>query len=380
MINVNLWTSAPKLPSLLRWAFLFLALALAGCSRDEIEVYQVAKEANRPDPHAGHDHAAGTTVNGGMPKLQWVLPPGWEESPPGEMRLASFKINGEGGKQADLGVFPLPGLAGGDLGNVNRWRDQVGLEPVTEEELGKITEPIPLAGQPAKLYDMAGENAASGEKTRILAAIQNRDGVAWFYKMIGDDDLVAKNRSAFVEFLKTLQFTSPTTELPPSHPPIDGMASGGPVAGSGAASGPRPEWQVPPGWQEVPGGSFLVAKFNLGEGDQQAAVNVSMSSGDGGGLAGNVNRWRQQLALEALPEAEIHKQVVSLEAAGGKAMLVDFGGKDGRSGKAARTVGAIVPQEGRTWFYKLMGSEAVVASQKDAFIKFVQTARYPNAS
>jgi hypothetical protein len=36
-----------------------------------------------------------------------------------------------------------------------------------------------------------------------------------------------------------------------------------------------------------------------------------------------------------------------------------------------------VLQANRTWFYKLMGNEQVVTEQKDAFMKFVQTAQYP---
>ena len=59
--------------------------------------------------------------------------------------------------------------------------------------------------------------------------------------------------------------------------------------------------------------------------------------------------------------------------------IVDFTGTDSKTGKPARLVGAIVPQNGQTWFYKLMGDEQIVAQQKDAFIKFIQSAKYPNA-
>ena len=38
---------------------------------------------------------------------------------------------------------------------------------------------------------------------------------------------------------------------------------------------------------------------------------------------------------------------------------------------------ASVPRDGQTWFYKMMGDDATVAREKDAFVKFVQTARYP---
>jgi hypothetical protein len=46
------------------------------------------------------------------------------------MRVASFRVTGKDGKQADVSVIPLPGLAGSDLDNVNRWRGQVGLPSV----------------------------------------------------------------------------------------------------------------------------------------------------------------------------------------------------------------------------------------------------------
>jgi len=52
-------------------------------------------------------------------------PEGWNEVPPGEMRVASFNVKKDG-KQADVSVIPLPGDAGGDAANVNRWRWTVG--------------------------------------------------------------------------------------------------------------------------------------------------------------------------------------------------------------------------------------------------------------
>ena len=219
------------------------------------------------------------------------------------MRVASFKVSGQGGKQADVSVIPLPGMAGSDEANVNRWRGQVGLPPVTPEELKKSAENVEAGGQPAQLYDIAGQNPASGESARILGVIQHRDDAVWFFKMTGDADLVEQQKPAFIAFLKSVKFipASAQTELPPSHPPIGDMGMGMSAA---AASGPishegQPNWQVPAGWQEVSGGQFLIAKFILtGDNGATAAVNVSTSTGDGGGLAANVNRWRGQLGLQ----------------------------------------------------------------------------------
>jgi len=108
-----------------------------------------------------------------------------------------------------------------------------------------------------------------------------------------------------------------------------------------------------------------------------AAVNVSASAGDGGGLVANVNRWRKQLGLAEETGDAINKSTAALDlAGGGKATVVELLGTDPRTGQPAKLVGVLVPQAGQTWFYKLMGEEKVVETQKDAFTKFVQTVKY----
>ncbi|MBC8095881.1 MAG: hypothetical protein H7Y43_08715, partial [Akkermansiaceae bacterium] len=139
----------------------------------------------------------------------------------------------------------------------------------------------------------------------------------------------------------------------------------------------QPKWQVPSGWQEISGGQFLVAKFLLtGDAGVQAAVNVSASAGDGGGLASNVNRWRRQIGLSEQSEADISKQATSVELSGGKGTQVDMTGTDPKTAQATRVVGIMVPQTGQTFFYKLAGEARLVTAQKEAFEKFVQSAKY----
>ena len=340
----------------------------------------MAKEQTQPQPQSaalppGHPDTSGATA----PRLEYNRPADWQEAPPGEMRAASFRVAGKDGKQADVSVIPLPGLAGSDLDNVNRWRGQVGLLGVSEAELAQLAQPVEIAGETAKLYEQAGALPGSGDKTRILAAITRRDGVAWFFKMTGDDDLVVQQKPVFVQFLKSVSFPAATApaQLPPSHPPIDAgsmMAQAGAAASSGQA---KPNWEVPSGWKEVPGGQFLVAKFTLpGGGGAPTAVNVSRSPGDGGGLLANVNRWRSQLGLAPVAEADLATQAQSLDLPGGKATLADITGQDARTGQKARLLAAVVPRSGETWFYKLMGDAQVVQQQKDAFLKFVQGVKY----
>lgn len=148
-------------------------------------------------------------------------------------------------------------------------------------------------------------------------------------------------------------------------------------ASAQTSGGDKPKWQVPSNWKEAAAGQFLVAKYTItGPGNAQAAVNVSTSAGTGGGLAGNINRWRGQLGLGQLSDAEITQMVTTLDSPSGKAMLVDMSGTDARTGEKSRLIGAIVPRDGATWFYKLMGNEQVVESQKEAFANFIRTATY----
>jgi hypothetical protein len=376
---------------------LLLFLPVAGCHRDEVKTYRVAKDQNQPQPQSapamstdspnptlppGHPDISSASAAPGLaasgsaePQLTWQTPEGWTEVPPGEMRVASFKIQGQNGKQADVSIIPLPGLPGSDDANVNRWRGQVGLSPVSPDELKKSAESVEAGGQPAQLYDITGRNPGSGVATRILGVIQHRTDAVWFFKMTGDADLAEQQKPAFVAFLKSVKFTTvqAQTELPPSHPPIGDTGMGAPTASAPISSEGKPDWQVPAGWQEVSGGQFLVAKFTLtGAGGVTAAVNVSSSPGEGGGLAGNINRWRGQLGLPPIVEI----LTTPIDVTNGKAQLVDMSGTDARTGQPTRLVGVIVPQSGQTWFYKLMGDAKVVESQKDVFIQFVQSVKY----
>ena len=77
------------------------------------------------------------------------------------MRVGSFKVAGANGKQADVSIIPLQGIAGTDSANVNRWRGQVGQPQLSDDELQKSAENVEAGGQPAQLYDIAGTDPAS---------------------------------------------------------------------------------------------------------------------------------------------------------------------------------------------------------------------------
>jgi hypothetical protein len=368
-----------------------LILATSGCGRDNVKVYHVdSSDTTAPPPAAPaampSSMPAGLPVpdNSGQPALQYILPAGWDKKAPTQMRVASFGIS-QDGKQADVSVIPLAGTAGTDPANVNRWRGQVGLGALPESDVSKLAEKVTVGEQAADLYDLAGTAPGSGNAERILGVILHRDDTAWFFKMTGETALVEQVKPAFIAFLKSVQFGAPSaapaaldlSQLPPSHPPIGGMMPGAQAAIADA--GNKPTWTVPAGWQEGQLAQFLIAKYVIaGTDGAQAAVNVSSLAGDGGGLLPNVNRWRKQLGLAPVTDADL-ANLPTLDASGVKATLIELSGTDGRTGKPAQLVGVVLPLGGQTWFYKLMGDATVVAQQKDALIQFVQSAKYPAA-
>lgn len=388
--------------------FLIALLLATGCHKEQVQVYNTPNDQEQPQPVAppasmmltnpadmalppGHPDMASTSMPSlppsaaasASPQLTLMLPAGWTQIPASTMRVASFTVTNAQGQQADVSVVPLAGMGGGDFPNVNRWRGQVGLPDASDAELQSASEDVETAGQPAKLYDIAGQSPDNHKPTRILAAIQHRDDTSWYFKMMGDADLVEQQKPTFLRFLKSVSFAAgqdqtppsqPVTsdlsgQLPPGHPSIDDNG-----ASSITTSSPgQPAWQVPPDWKAVDAGSFLVAKFQLSDaGGATAAVNVSSSSGDGGGLAANVNRWRGQLGLPPIEEIPTTTFAVN----GGEAQLVEISGTNAATSQPAEIVGIMVTQPGATWFYKLMGAPQLIATQKDAFRRFVEGVKY----
>lgn len=373
--------------------FLFSAAAPAGAGQ-RIKVYDIPKESTASshgteavDPHADAAPA--------RPQLKWAkLPEGWKENPnPGQMRVASFLVSGGEGNEAEVAVIPMGGMANIELQLVNMWRGQVKLAPLTEGDMATQFSEITVGNAPGKLFELASTELVLGDKfkARILVALLRQPETTWFFKFAGEDTLVSSQRAAFLEFLKGVSFEAPAvSQLPAGHPPMtggtpvgggmgQGMMGGGMQGGDTvkAGTGAHPDWEAPASWVAVDHSSFLVAKFRAtGEGGAQADINVSTSAGTGGGLLPNVNRWRGQLNLGPIDQAALDQLVTTLDLPTGKATVVDFSGTDSEKDHKARCVSVMVPVQNATWFYKLAGSDTVVAREKEALLKFVRSVKY----
>jgi len=343
-----------------------------GCKQEDIRVYRVPKETQETPAVAQatpHDQQEGAS-----PHPQWIVPAGWEpRAPASAMLMASFGITGKGGQTAMVTVTPLPSIAGHELELVNMWRGQVQLAQISKDDLPKQTEPVAIGSEQGLLYDMVSEKPLSEAKSllRLTVAMISRGDTCWFFKLTGDDALAREQKPAFLQFLKSIDFSQAVESVQFAHAPHPVSTNSKEVPHENPD---KPLWNVPPGWQEVPAGGMLVAKFSIpGENGAKAELNISPT---GGGVLMNVNRWRGQLGLEPVSDADLPRQTQSLDVLGGQAMLVDMTGTDKKSGQKTRLIGAIVPRGGQTWYYKLMGNEQVVEKERAAFTQFLKTIKY----
>lgn len=186
-------------------AALSLLLA-AGCSREDVTHYRVER------PPAAQAPAVPAAMAPGMsgaelpapPKgggLRWTLPTGWTQSEGGQMRFATLRPPVAG--RIDASVVVLPGPAGGELANVNRWRTQIGLPGLDEAALARARTVVKTKAGPLHVYDFTSDGAP---KNRVVAGLTAAKGDTWFVKLNGDAAAVAAARADFMKLLGSLRF------------------------------------------------------------------------------------------------------------------------------------------------------------------------------
>lgn len=313
--------------------------------------------------------------------VPWIVPSGWVEkpTPQGGMRIASYAVTAPDGRTVDISVVPLGGTPGALLDNVNRWRNQLELGPITEAELGGLRQAVKIGEVDGELYDMVGEKPTleGRYKSRTLAGILSMGGTTVFFKASGEDALVTENKPKFLTWLKSVQ-TGPATPASAASAPAPGPAAPdmrGPVAPPPSTD--LPQWQVPSGWKPVAASTMRLASFAIeGANGQTGDLSVVALGPQAGGLLANVNRWRGQMGLPPMEESALGGASTRVATAGGdEAVVVDLSGQGAMAGK--RVLAAVVARPDRTWFFKLTGDDALVAAQKEPFLAFIKSVKYP---
>jgi hypothetical protein len=174
-------------------------LLLIGCDEQpQVAVYSVPKEEVRPivmEP--SREAAPQAPVAGAMP---YRVPEDWQErDEPGAMRVATFDV-GQGDNAIEVAVSRFPGDVGGLLANVNRWRGQVGLGPVTEAELDGVVEPFDGSG------GFHGHTMRlRGPDQHLLGAAIHEHGAnrTWFVKVTAPPEVADQHAEAVFAFARS---------------------------------------------------------------------------------------------------------------------------------------------------------------------------------
>jgi hypothetical protein len=183
-------------------------LAASGCQQEEVAHFRVPKAAPGPAMPAGMPGAPPPGMAGDVPApprpesgLVWTLPAGWKDQRQGGMRYATLTPGGVTGK-IDGSVVVLPGPAGGELPNVNRWRGQIGLPPIDEPALARARAVVKSKAGEVNVYDFTSEGQ---KKSRVIAGLLEAGGSTWFVKLTGDAEAVTAARAGFLQLVGSLR-------------------------------------------------------------------------------------------------------------------------------------------------------------------------------
>jgi len=132
-------------------------------------------------------------------------------------------------------------------------------------------------------------------------------------------------------------------------------------------------WSAPDAWKPKAASSMRRGSYDVGEGSGPLAdLAITVFPGEVGGDLANVNRWRGQISLPPIAEAELASALQAVTTATGLAVrYVDLSG--GSADNPQRMLAAIVPHHGSTWFFKLTGPAASVGAEKSRFVEFLGT-------
>lgn len=269
---------------------------------------------------------------------QWTLPPGWEQQPASQMRFATV-LPDPAKPELQISVIGLP-RPQDQLANVNRWRGQLQLNPLTREQLQQTTESLELAGGNGVLVDLAGQADPQG--------IMGPAGMA--APFAGGGSGIA----------------------PPPTPPA--------IAAAPAATDTTDETGLevhpPAGWEPQPLKMSQSHSWKVPGGEQSAECTVSQLGAAGGDPLMNVNRWRGQIQLPPLDAAGLEAELKTLVVGGHDAKFVRIDNPaippNGES-----ILGALLPYQDSVWFFKLRGPTPLVEATRGDFEKFCAEVKFP---
>jgi len=176
----------------------FLLLTL-GCSGDNaVNTYRVDKAPVQP----AESIVAATVAPSGTPAgWLWQKPATWLPTERSSMQLAKFLLPLEG-SDANCSLMVLSGSGGGLVANVNRWRQQLGLETNSEAEIeAALKTEKGLLGN----FSFLRIEGPGPVGDAFLIAIQPLEGQTLFIKLIAPLGDVDQMQEPFLAFCKSVR-------------------------------------------------------------------------------------------------------------------------------------------------------------------------------
>ncbi len=268
---------------------------------------------------------------------QWKLPEGWKDAGKRDaIRFATLTRSTDSG-DLEITVTVLPASDDWDayvLQNINRWRGQLGREPIAAAELSRHSAEVPLQANP--------------EQKAIMVSIEGTGG-------------------------GSMGRSTPPMARRPSQP---SPATSSPTGPSGSSSGTQElAFELPPGWKTTKNDTFSRYAFVVEGEDAAARVTVTplRANADPAYLLANVNRWRAQVNLEPLTPEQFAKEVRDIPFLGGQAKLI-VALPQRRAG--LQGILGVIGIHGQTaWFIKMKGDAELLEEKRGEFETFVRSIR-----
>jgi hypothetical protein len=245
------------------------------------------------------------------------------------------------------------------------------LSPIVDADLASETKPISIAGKPGLFVDFSGTDE-DGRMTRITGAIVSHGGASWFFKMTGNDAVVASQRGNFINLLNSVHEGGHSTHEESVQPPRPARMQDTAVPTSGGNNDIT--FDIPTGWSLQPATSIRAASFLVERpGAPAAEVSVTAFPGKVGGDLANVNRWRGQLRLPPIDEVSLVEIAEELKGGTHTFRIFDLESEvpTVEGGRRSRILAAIADHNDSTWFIKMFGESEHVAGERNNFEQFL---------
>ncbi len=328
---------------------------LASCKDDGIRTYRVATDPTAESPAAA---AMPNNTETSARSVVWQTPEDWKPEAPGQFVTAAYALPG-GGR---VTVSKLPGEGGGLAANLNRWRGQVDLKPITEKDVSGQPLKIADSDEVMQLFNLTSVNSPA-DAEGILAGILPLKTETWYFKFSGPVGVLRKSEGLFAEFLRSIRIAD-SQKVPPAP----------------ASNGGKKIHVTPPdGWTPSEGSTMRAASFSIAGPDGTTAdVSVVPIPGDAGSVLDNVNRWRSQLQLVPLASPDDPALGEKSETPAGEIFVSHMTSSEPiLNGKKSALAAAILKRPGMTWFFKITGEANLVEANLAKFDSFVRSATFP---